>query len=333
MKMKAIILNENNELKDENIDLRPISPHEVKIKIIASGFNPIDYQMRENEHERKYLSSPILGREGSGIIIETGENATEFKVGDEVFFACGSMGSNGTYAEKIILPKAIIAKKPNSITFEETAGLPSIGITAFQIFNRVDWNQIENILITGASGGVGNFVLRILLGKFNKKIIVTAGNQESIQQLIDNGINENQIVNYKKENLAEKILEINQNQKFDIVIDAVGMQFSEISAEVLKANGIYINITHFITQKAHDLLFGIGATILNISNFVYAKEKNYSYFRNSLNQIKQHIEEGIIQPLPIKIIGGLSAKTAEEAQQLLKTNKTQGKKLIMKNQE
>ncbi len=331
--MKAIILNENNELKDENIDLRPISPHEVKIKIIASGFNPIDYQMRENEHERKYLSSPILGREGSGIIIETGENATEFKVGDEVFFACGSMGSNGTYAEKIILPKAIIAKKPNSITFEETAGLPSIGITAFQIFNRVDWNQIENILITGASGGVGNFVLRILLGKFNKKIIVTAGNQESIQQLIDNGINENQIVNYKKENLAEKILEINQNQKFDIVIDAVGMQFSEISAEVLKANGIYINITHFITQKAHDLLFGIGATILNISNFVYAKEKNYSYFRNSLNQIKQHIEEGIIQPLPIKIIGGLSAKTAEEAQQLLKTNKTQGKKLIMKNQE
>jgi NADPH:quinone reductase-like Zn-dependent oxidoreductase len=331
--MKAIILNENNELKDENIDLRPISSHEVKVKIIASGFNPIDYQMRENEHERKYLSSPVLGREGSGIIIEIGKKITEFKIGDEVFFACGSMGSNGTYAEEIILPEAIVAKKPNSITFEESAGLPSIGITAFQIFNRIDWSQIENILITGASGGVGNFVLRLILGKFNKKIIVTAGNQESIQQLIDIGINENQIVHYKQENLAEKILEINQNQKFDIVIDAVGHQLSEISAEVLKANGIYINITHFITPKANDLLFGIGATILNISNFIYVKDKNYDYFRNSLNQIKQHIEEGIIQPLPIKIVGGLSAKTAEEAQQLLKENKTQGKKLILKNQE
>ncbi|MFC4165639.1 NADP-dependent oxidoreductase [Epilithonimonas zeae] len=331
--MKAIILDENNQLKDDIVTLRPINKDEVRIKIIASGFNPIDYQMRENEHEKKYLFSNILGREGSGIIIETGENVTEFKIGDEVFFACGSMGSNGTYAEEIILPEAIVAKKPNSITFEESTGLPSIGITAFQIFNRVDWNQIENILISGASGGVGNYILRLILGKFNKKIIVTAGNQESIQQLIDIGINENQIVNYKQENLVEKILEINQNQKLDIVIDAVGMQFSEISAEVLKANGIYINVTHFITPKANDLLFGIGATILNISNFIYAKEKNYDYFRNSLNQIKRYIEEGIIQPLPVKIVGGLSAETAEKAQQLLKENKTQGKKLIMKNQE
>lgn len=330
--MKAIILDENNQLKDDIVTLRPINKDEVRIQITASGFNPIDYQMRENEHERKYLFSPILGREGSGIIIETGENVTEFKIDNEVFFACGSMGSNGTYAEEIILPEAIVAKKPNLITFEESAGLPSIGITAFQIFNRVDWNQIENILITGASGGVGNFVLRLILGKFKKKIIVTAGNKESIQQLIEIGLNKNQIVHYKQENLVEKILEINNNEKFDIVIDAVGNQLSETSADVLKANGIYANVTHFITPKANDLLFGIGATILNISNFIYAKEKNYSYFRNSLNQIKQYIEEGIIQPLAIKIVGGLSSKTAEEAQQLLKENKTQGKKLIMKNQ-
>jgi threonine dehydrogenase-like Zn-dependent dehydrogenase len=58
--------------------------------------------------------------------------------------------------------------------------------------------------------------------KKKKKIIVTAGNEESIQQLIEIGINANQIINYKQENLAESILEINHNQKFDIVIDAVG---------------------------------------------------------------------------------------------------------------
>ncbi len=85
--------------------------------------------------------------------------------------------------------------------------------------------------------------------------------------------------------------------------------------------------SHFITPKANDLLFGIGAAILNISNLIYAKEKIYSYFRNYLNQIKQYIEEGIIQPLPIKIVGGLSAQNAEKAQLLLKTNQTQGKKL------
>jgi len=330
--MKAIILNENNELKDENIDLRSVLSHEVKIKIIASGFNPIDYQMRENKHEKKYLFSNILGREGSGIIIETGENVTDLKIGDEVFFVCGSMGSNGTYAEEIILPQAIVAKKPNSILFEEAAGLPSVGITALQIFYRVDWNNIESVLITGASGGVGNFVLRLILGNLNKKIVVTAGNQESINQLIEIGLKENQIINYKQENLTEKILEINQNQKFDLVIDAVGHQLSEISADVLKANGIYANVTHFITSKASDSLFGIGTTILNISNFIYAKEKNYNHFRTSLNQIKQYIDDGTIKSLPIDIVGGLSSETAEKAQQLLKNNQTQGKKLIMQNQ-
>lgn len=331
--MKAIILDDNNQLKDETITLRPINPDEVRIKIIASGFNPIDYQMRENEHEKKYLFSNILGREGSGIIVETGQNVTDLKIDDEVFFVCGSMGSNGTYAEEIILPQAIVAKKPNSISFEEAAGLPSIGITALQIFNRVDWNQIENVLITGASGGVGNFVLRLILGNLKKKIVVTAGNQESVKHLIEIGLNENQIVNYKQDNLAEKILEINQNQKFDLVIDAVGHQLSEISADVLKANGIYANVTHFITPKANDSLFGVGATILNISNFIYAKEKNYNHFRTSLNQIKQYIDEEKVKPLPIKIVGGLSSETAEKAQQLLKNNQTQGKKLIMQNQE
>lgn len=330
--MKAIILEDNNQLKDETVTLRAINPDEVRIKIIASGFNPIDYQMRENEHEKKYLFSNILGREGSGIIIETGQNVTDLKIDDEVFFVCGSMGSNGTYAEEIILPQGIVAKKPTSISFEEAAGLPSIGITALQIFNRVDWNQIENVLITGASGGVGNFILRLILGNLNKKIIVTAGNQESINQLIEIGINENQIVNYNQDNLAEKILEINENQKLDLVIDAVGHQLSEISADVLKANGIYANVTHFITPKASDSLFGIGAIILNISNFIHAKEKNYAHFRTPLNQIKQYIDEGKVKPLPIKIVGGLSSETAEKAQQLLKNNQTQGKKLIMQNQ-
>ncbi|KFC19935.1 zinc-binding alcohol dehydrogenase family protein [Chryseobacterium sp. FH1] len=331
--MKAIILDDNNQLKDETVTLRPINPEEVRIKILASGFNPIDYQMRENEHEKRYLFSNILGREGSGIIVETGQNVNLLKIDDEVFFVCGSMGSNRTYAEEIILPQAIVAKKPTSISFEETAGLPSIGITALQIFNRVDWNQIENVVITGASGGVGNFVLRLILGNLNKKIVVTAGNQESIKQLIEIGLNENQIVNYNQDNLAEKILEINQNQKFDLVIDAVGHQLSEISADVLKANGIYANVTHFITPKASDSLFGVGATILNISNFIYAKEKNYNHFRKSLNQIKQYIDDGKVKSLPIKIIGGLSSETAEKAQQLLKNNQTQGKKLIMQNQE
>ncbi|MGJ1325606.1 alcohol dehydrogenase catalytic domain-containing protein [Sphingobacterium multivorum] len=96
--MNAVILDQDNQLINAEVTLPQMKPNEVKIKIIASAINPIDYQMRENEFERRYLYSPILGREGAGIITDKGSEVSEYTIGDAVFFACGSMGSNGTYS-------------------------------------------------------------------------------------------------------------------------------------------------------------------------------------------------------------------------------------------
>jgi NADPH:quinone reductase-like Zn-dependent oxidoreductase len=81
--------------------------NEVLIQIKASGFNPIDYQMLENELERKLISSPILGRELSGIIVEKGSDVTQFSIGDEVFCGSGSMGSNGLMLNIFPFPRPL----------------------------------------------------------------------------------------------------------------------------------------------------------------------------------------------------------------------------------
>ncbi|AZB08518.1 NADP-dependent oxidoreductase [Chryseobacterium sp. G0162] len=329
--MKAVILNKDFKLEEGFTEQPQPQNNEVLIQIKASGFNPIDYQMLENELERKLISSPILGRELSGIIVEKGADVTQFNIGDEVFCGSGSMGSNGTYAEYISVPEAIVSLKPKNISFEQAASIPSAGLTSLQIFNRLKLQPQQTILITGAAGGVGSFLLKILLAHHIENFIATVGSEENRQMLLSLGVKDHQIVNYKEENLIDNILKANHHQSFDIGIDLVGNYMAKVTAEVLKINGTYVDVTALVTKEAHELLFNKGTVMMNISNYTYGMAKQYDYYKNSLEEITKLIENGSIVPSQHKIIGNLSLETVLEAHSILKNNQTQGHKLIMKN--
>ncbi|WP_278020802.1 quinone oxidoreductase family protein [Flavobacterium ginsengisoli] len=232
--MKAIVLQENREFKLETVAIPQPEPHQIQVKIMASGFNPIDYQMTENGSERKLIHSPILGREFSGIITAIGAEVTEFKIGDAIFCGSGSMGSNGTYAEYICIPEGIAVKKPQNISFEEAAGIPSAGLTALQSFKRMNVTLTDSILITGAAGGVGNVFIKLLIAKGFTNFVVTAGNEESIKSLLNLGVRPEQIINYRKEAIYEATFVLNGNKKFDIAVDLVGNNVAEIAKKTFK---------------------------------------------------------------------------------------------------
>ncbi|WP_223607024.1 NADP-dependent oxidoreductase [Chryseobacterium sp. OSA05B] len=329
--MKAIILNENFQLGEAEIEKPTPKSHEVLIQIKASGFNPIDYQMIENELERKLLKSPVLGREMSGIIVEKGADAHQFNVGDEVFCGSGSMGSNGSYAEYIAVPEAIVAFKPKSISFEQAAAIPSAGLTGLQTVNRLKLNNNDTVLVTGATGGVGSFVIKFLISNQFQKVTATVGSEENRQILLGLGLKNHQIINYKEENLAANLLKANNGQLFDFGIDLVGNYMSEITADVLKINGTYVDVTALISKDAHETLFNKGTVIMNISNYSYSMNKDYQYYKGNLEEISKLIEQGKISAPNYKTIGNLSLDTVLKAHSLLKNNQTQGHKLIMKH--
>ncbi|PKF73817.1 zinc-binding alcohol dehydrogenase family protein [Chryseobacterium sp. PMSZPI] len=329
--MKAIILNTNGMLEESLVEIPQPKSHEILIQIKASGFNPIDYQMLENELERKLISSPILGRELSGVIVDKGANVTQFNIGDEVYCGSGSMGSNGTYAEYISVPEAIVSLKPRNISFEQAASIPSVGLTSLQIFNRLQLKPENTILVTGATGGVGSFLIKLLLANNIRQITATVGSEENKQILLNMGLKDHQIINYKEDHLIENILKANHDQLFDIGIDLVGNYMAEIIAEVLKINGAYVDVTALVTKDGYEKLFNKGTLIMNISNYAYSMSKKYDYYQNSLIKIKNLIETEIIAPPQYKTIGNLSLDTVLQAHSILKNNQTQGHKLIMKH--
>ena len=327
--MKAIVLQENREFRLENVETPKPESNQIQVKIKASGFNPIDYQMTEDGSERKLLRSPILGREFSGIVSEIGNQVTDFKVGDAILCGSGSMGSNGTYAEYISIPEAIAVHKPANISFEEAAAIPSAGLTALQAFNRMNASLEDSILITGAAGGVGNMFVKLLIANRYENFVVTAGNENSIESLINLGVKQKQIINYKKEEIYKTALSLNENRNFDFVVDLVGNDVAEIAARLLKINGVYVDVTNFSTPESRDILFGKGATIFNISNYAYGLEKRYDYYKNGLNQLTLLLQNGKITPPNIEVIGSLEVETVTKALNILRENKTQGRKLIM----
>lgn len=329
--MKAIILNENFQLGEAEIEKPTPKSHEVLIQIKASGFNPIDYQMIENELERKLLKSPVLGREMSGIVVEKGADVYQFNIGDEVFCGSGSMGSNGSYAEFIAVPEAIVAFKPKSISFEQAAAIPSAGLTGLQTVNRLKLNENDTVLVTGATGGVGSFVIKFLVANQFQNITATVGSEENRQILLGLGLKNHQIINYKDENLAASLLKANNGQLFDFGIDLVGNYMSEITADVLKINGTYVDVTALISKDAHETLFNKGTVIMNISNYSYSMNKDYQYYKGNLEKISTLIENGKISAPNYKTVGDLSLDTVLKAHALLKNNQTQGHKLIMKH--
>lgn len=329
--MKAVILNKNGKLEDGLAEQPQPKNNEVLIQIKASGFNPIDYQMLENELERKLISSPILGRELSGIVVNTGSDVTEFNIGDEVYCGSGSMGSNGTYAEYIVVPEAIVSFKPKNISFEQAAAIPSVGMTSLQIFNRLKLNPENTVLVTGATGGVGSFLIKLLLAHNIQQITATVGSEENKQILLNLGLKNHQIINYKEENLISNILKANNDQPFEYGIDLVGNYMSEVTAEVLKINGMYVDVTALVTKDAHETLFNKGTLMMNISNYTYGMVKKYEYYKNSLLTIKTLIENETILPPQYKTVGNLSLDTVLQAHSILKNNQTQGHKLIMKH--
>lgn len=327
--MKAIIFDNTDQLHLEDINTPIPKADELLVKIVASAFNPIDYQMRENRQETKRLHSPVLGREFSGIVTNTGKDVKDFKPGDAVFCGSGSMGSNGTYAEYITVPESIVSLKPDSISFYQAAALPSVGLTALQSVNRMNLQCTDTVFITGAAGGVGAMFIKMLLAKQFQNFIVTAGNPESIASLLDIGVKTRQIINYRTDDVECEALTRNKDKPFDYVVDLVGNRMSEFAGKVIKANGTYVDVTALSTSMARELLFNKGANILNISNYVYALNKDFFYYKDGLYELVRLLEHGAITPPSINIVGPLSVHTVEVAHSMMRNNKANGRKLIM----
>jgi NADPH:quinone reductase-like Zn-dependent oxidoreductase len=103
---------------------------------------------------------PILGMELAGEIESVGKDATKFKVGEQVFaFSGAGMGCHAEY--KCMPEDGAMALKPANLTYDEAAAISFGGTTALAFFRRAKLQTGEQVLINGASGGVGTAAVQL----------------------------------------------------------------------------------------------------------------------------------------------------------------------------
>jgi len=144
-----------------------VPPDFVKIQVRAAGVNPVDWKLREGRLEPRFpVVFPVVpGWDAAGVVTEVGPAVTEFAPGDEVYAYCRKhFIGEGTYAEYVSVPDAYVARKPESLSFEQAAAIPLAGLTAYQaLFLAAGLTAGERVLVSAAAGGVGSFAVQLAI--------------------------------------------------------------------------------------------------------------------------------------------------------------------------
>ena len=235
--MKAIIISkvggpEVLELKD--IKLEDPKSNEVLIKNKAIGLNYIDTYHRSGLYPVELPSR--VGLEGAGIIEKIGPNVKNFKVGDKVAYASMPIGSYSTHR---IFPTKKLVKVPEGIELENVVTLMTKGITTFYLLHKTyPVKSGETILFHSAAGGVGQILCQ-WAKSLGCTVIGTVGSDEKIEIAKANGCDH--VINYSKENFAEKVKEITNGDGVPVVYDGVGKKTFDGSIECLKIRGTMVS--------------------------------------------------------------------------------------------
>lgn len=278
----------------EEIQLeRPaVKPGTVLIRVAATSVNPIDTKVRAGLVSGIVPSLPaVLHGDVAGVIEEVGAGVTGLEVGDQVY-ACVR---NGALADYLLAPAALVAKKPASLTFQETAALPLVTITAWEaLFDRLHLTMGQHILIHGGTGGVGHVAIQLAkaAGAVVYTTVSTAEKEKLALQL-----GADAVIRYREETVDEYVAHYTGGRGFDLVFDTVGGANLDRSFAAVKVGGAVAAIA---ARSTHDLtpLHSKGLS-LHVVFMILPLLSGSGFERHGqiLNQLTQLVDRGKVKPL------------------------------------
>ena len=236
--VKAIQIAENGGpevLQLVEIEVPAPADNEITIQQHAAGLNFIDIYFRQGLYKQPLPHG--LGAEGAGIVTAVGKAAKKrFKVGDRVAYGQSPLGG---YAQARNVPAAQVVHLPKGISFEDAAAIMLKGLTVQYLFRQTYRLQGgETILFHAAAGGVGLIACQWAKA-LRVKLIGTVSSPEKAALAKANGAW--QVIDYSKENVAERVMELTKGKKVPVVYDGVGKDTWLASLDSLQPRGLMVS--------------------------------------------------------------------------------------------
>lgn len=237
--MKAFVLKEVGQQgwgEFDDVQLPELDPNKIRVKVKAVSINPVDYKISKGD-KFKVNTPKILGCDFAGDVYQIGDNVSMFSPGQRVAGLASLLGQ-GSFAEYVDVDPLVLFIIPDGVTYKEAAVVPCAGVTAWQaIMEKVIVPNDSFIFITAGGGGVGGFAIQFAT-KCGAKPITTASSEN--KRIYDLGAEH--IINYKTEDIAERVNEITLGEGVKTVIDMVSSNSAKENAKLLAYNGSIVTI-------------------------------------------------------------------------------------------
>lgn len=282
--MKAVIYTKTGGLdaiKQQSVETPVPGDNQVLINVRACALNISDYQRFQTKNGKIPISTYItnkmmgyvgkpLGAEIAGIVVKTGKNVSHVKVGDAVFGKTAGTAPVGGIAEYAVMDADRVWLKPDNFSFEEAATVSISFDTALGAVRKAGIKPEQNVMVYGASGGVGLYAVQ--LAKEAGAIVTGVCSTRNIE--LAKSVGCDKVVDYKKEDFTRT------DQKYDAILGINGCNPMKQYKSILKKNGIFVGVGD-VNQAmkalvasfiSHQFTYYAGAFTKQPDYLKYAKE-------------------------------------------------------------
>ncbi|WP_322749852.1 MULTISPECIES: NADP-dependent oxidoreductase [unclassified Frankia] len=308
-----------------------VGDHDVLVRIHAASVNPLDLKIRNGDLKviLPHRAPFVLGNDLAGTVVAVGARVTRFAVGDEVY-AHPDQNRTGTFAELIAIHQDDVATKPTTLTMEEAASIPLVGLTAWQaLVELADLRPGQKILIHAGAGGVGTIAIQ--LAKHLGASVATTASATKTDLVKDLGADV--VIDYQKQAFETNL------HDYDVVLDTVGGETLDRSLQVLKPGGTVISVagppdpTYARELGANPVIrLAIAALSFRIRRRARRHQVTYSFLfvkasGDQLRELTALIDAGIIRPVVDRVF---DFEQTREALAHLEQGRTRAGKVVVR---
>lgn len=300
---------------------------EVEIEIKAAGLNFRDIMVAMGE-----VVNNILGYEGAGIVSRVGSGVKDVQAGDRVVFVWS--GSNNCLQTRTRVPRDLMARIPDSMSFEEAASIPICFVTAYFCLNEVAHLKAgETILVHAAAGGTGQAVIQ-LAQHLGAEVFATVSSRDKRKLLMDEyGIPEDHIFSSRDLSFAAGVMRMTSGKGVDVIVNSLAGEALRASFNCLAFFGRFVEIGKrdiMANGKIDMFPFSRCATFTAVDLVALADKARPLASRMIQAAIDLHAEGKlhVCRPLNLHTFGEL-----EDAFRMLQQGKHMGKIVLTANPE
>jgi NADPH:quinone reductase-like Zn-dependent oxidoreductase len=260
------------------------------IRVVATSVNPVDWHrmrgepwlVRATDGVRR-PKDPRLGADVAGRVEAVGKDVTGLHVGDEVFGM-----SIGTFAEYVRVSREAVVPKPANVTFEQAAAVPVAATTALQGLRRVAGLQAgQRLLVNGASGGVGSFVVQLAKAWGAHVTAVTSTRNVDLAR----SIGADAVIDYTRDDFTRT------GERYDVVFDAVGNRSVGDFRRVVAKTGTLV----LCGAGSHKKIGPVGRIVQGVILTKVGSQRLVTFLahrdQDDLQELAGLLEAGTIRPI------------------------------------